>query len=112
MATIDNLGSMRARRTGPRLLRGTEGAHRAAERSTELVLNLVAAVIGAGFQLALIAADWTMRTFPVWLESALGGLLVGALGIGHATASLLRLLDNAEAEGFTDRSGGDMLRDR
>jgi hypothetical protein len=93
-------------------LRGTEGAHRAAERSTELVLNLVAAVIGAGFQLALIAADWTMRTFPVWLESALGGLLVGALGIATPPPRCSGALDDTEAEGFTDRSGGDMLRDR
>ncbi|WP_268995471.1 chloride channel protein [Microvirga roseola] len=47
------------------------------------LLGAVAAAVAILFQLALMGADWAMRslTVPLWLKPALGGLCVGAIGI-------------------------------
>lgn len=47
------------------------------------LLGVVAAGIAILFQLALMSADWALRSIPVpvWLKPALGGLCVGALGV-------------------------------
>lgn len=47
------------------------------------LLGIVTAAVAVGFQLALMGADWAIRSLavPLWLKPALGGLCVGAIGI-------------------------------
>lgn len=47
------------------------------------LLGVVAAAVAVLFQLAVMSADWVLRSLPVplWLKPALGGLCVGAIGV-------------------------------
>jgi CIC family chloride channel protein len=47
------------------------------------LLGVVSAGVAVFFQLSLMGADWALRTLPVpiWLKPALGGLLLGVIGV-------------------------------